>query len=71
MGNPSISTFHGAFQGFGLEWDPFYWDDNNQNRGCDQAGWDLTLNRLSEMEIKIVRMMMQMNWRSSTSQVHG
>lgn len=36
--NPDTTTFYGAFQGFGAQWNPFFWDTKNQSNGCNQAG---------------------------------
>jgi hypothetical protein len=59
---PSESTFYGKFLGFGAEFDPFYWNQNNLNRGANQAGWDLITSRIKSLNIKVVRMMMQLSW---------
>ena len=62
IGFPSSTTFCGVFQGFGAEWDPFYWMSRNVNKGCDQAGWTLITNRIKELNVGIVRMWMQLYW---------
>lgn len=55
----------GAFLGFGAEWDPFYWNQNNQRRGADEAGWALATARIRELKMPITRMMMQLRWCQS------
>ena len=60
ISNPDAQLFHGEFQGFGAEWDPFFWNSYNQNQGLTQADWDLITGRMQEMDIPIVRMWMQL-----------
>jgi len=62
IGAPSPATFRAPFQGFGAEWDPFYFVENNQKRGVDKAGWKLITQRIKDLDIPIVRMMMQLKW---------
>jgi hypothetical protein len=62
IGYPDPKIFYGKFRGFGAEWDPFFWNTNNQNRGCNQSGWDIITNRLKEMKVSIMRIMMQLYW---------
>jgi hypothetical protein len=62
IGRPDETLFCGAFQGFGVEWDPFYWNPNNRRRGTDDAGWKLITGRLKALHVPIVRMMFQLSW---------
>jgi hypothetical protein len=62
IGRPDETLFCGAFQGFGVEWDPFYWNPNNRRRGTDDAGWKLITERLKTLHVPIVRMMFQLSW---------
>src|ERR1035437_8999285 len=62
IAEPSTTTFRAPFQGFGAEWDPFYFVENNQKRGADEAGWKLITQRIKDLDIHIVRMMMQLKW---------
>ena len=62
VGNPNETTFYGKFGGFGAEWDPFFWNTNNLNRGTNQAAWDLITTRIQELNVGIIRMMMQLKW---------
>ena len=62
IAKPSDLTFRAPFQGFGVEWDPFYFVENNQKRGADEAGWKLITQRVKDLDIRIVRMMMQLRW---------
>lgn len=48
---PDEAAFHGRFEGFGAEWDPFFWNTNNQNRGCTQADWDLITTRIQDLQV--------------------
>jgi hypothetical protein len=61
IGKPDDALFHGPFEGFGVEWDPFYWNDNNRRRGTDEAGWKLITERLKTLRVPIVRMMFQVS----------
>jgi hypothetical protein len=58
ISSPNTSTFYGTWQGFGAEWDPFFWNTNNQNRGCNQADWNLITSRIQQLGLSITRMMM-------------
>jgi hypothetical protein len=66
ISRPDSSVFHGTFQGFGAEWDPFYWNQNNLNRGTDSAGWELITGRIKDLRMGIARMMMQLSWCQSS-----
>jgi hypothetical protein len=65
IGSPDASKFSGVFQGFGAEWDPFFWNTNNQNRGLVQTDWALITSRIKQLSPGIIRMMMQLNWATS------
>lgn len=65
IGNPASSVTYGAFQGFGAEWDPFFWNTNNQNRGLTQADWDLITGRIHDLQPGIIRVMMQLYWATN------
>jgi len=66
----SITTFNVGpprtnfpFEGFGVELDPFFFNNNNQNYGATQEDWDsIIVPRLKQMQLPIVRMMFQMYW---------
>jgi hypothetical protein len=62
VAEPSAAVFRAPFQGFGAEWDPFYFVENNQKRGADEAGWKLITQRIKDLDIHIVRMVMQLKW---------
>lgn len=62
IANPSSSTFYGTWQGFGAEWDPFFWNTNNQNRGCNNADWTIITDRIQQMGMGLTRIMMQLPW---------
>jgi hypothetical protein len=56
------AAVYGPFQGFGAEWDPFFWNTNNQNRGVTDADWQLITSRIQELHVGIIRMMTQLYW---------
>jgi hypothetical protein len=62
VGQPSAAVTNGAFQGFGAEWDPFFWNTANQTRGLNQDDWNLITQRIKDMHPGIVRVMMQLSW---------
>ncbi len=62
VSTPNNAPFYGEFLGFGAEWDPFHWNANNLNRGTNQQSWDLITSRIDELDVKVVRMMMQLYW---------
>ena len=65
VGQPSTSTFYGTFLGFGAEWDPFLFNTNNLNRGVTEADWTLVTQRLKDLNVGVIRLMMQLNWATS------
>ncbi len=62
LGEPDASLFGGTFQGFGAEWDPFYWTPFNLARGANQEGWQIATERIQALQIPFVRMMMDLYW---------
>lgn len=62
VSQPDPTLVGGKFQGFGAEWDPFYWTDFNTQRGADEAGWALTTARIKELGLPLMRMMMDLYW---------
>ena len=62
LGQRDNTVYCGAFEGFGVEWDPFYFNDNNRRRGADEAGWRLITDRMKSLHVPIVRMMFQLTW---------
>lgn len=69
---PNESLFGGKFMGFGAELDPFFWNTPNTNpsvidnprniQGVNDADWQIVTQRMKDMKIPIVRMMMQLGW---------
>lgn len=50
------------WQGFGVEWDPTWWQTASRDSGYDSAGWRLTLARLDTLGPTPVRMMLHLKW---------
>jgi alpha-galactosidase len=48
--------------GFGAEWDPHFWKTQNTRRGCDEKAWETVLERIREIGISRVRMMLLPDW---------
>jgi len=60
VGQPSTS-----FEGFGAEWDPFFWNSVNQGKGLTPEDWDLITTRVASLGQGISRVMMQLHWVQS------
>lgn len=60
ISEPNQDTFRGVFQGFGAEWDPFFWNAFGQSQGLNQADWDIITSRIKEMHVPLIRMWMQL-----------
>lgn len=50
------------WQGFGVEWDPTWWQTASRDSGYDSTGWRLTLARLDTLGPTPVRMMLHLKW---------
>lgn len=50
------------WQGFGVEWDPTWWQTASRDSGYDSAGWRLSLARLDTLGPAPVRMMLHLKW---------
>jgi len=50
------------WQGFGVEWDPTWWQPASLDSGYDSSGWKLTLARLDTIGAQPVRMMLHLRW---------
>ena len=44
VGQPSTT-----FEGFGAEWDPFFWNSVNQGKGLTPEDWDLITTRVASL----------------------
>jgi len=50
------------WQGFGVEWDPTWWQTASRDSGYDSAGWRLALARLDTLGPAPVRVMLHLKW---------
>ncbi|MBA4386349.1 MAG: hypothetical protein C0404_00100 [Verrucomicrobia bacterium] len=51
-----------SFMGFGVEWDPGFWQEWNIKAGVTEADWKTVKDRIEWMKIPLVRMMAQVKW---------
>jgi hypothetical protein len=65
IGDPNSEIFHGAFQGFGAEWDPFFWNGSEYNSDLAEEDWQIVTQRIKDLNMGIIRMMMQLEWATS------
>src|SRR3989344_5450659 len=65
VGQPNSSLFYGSVMGFGAELDPVLFSSNNLNRGVTEADWTLNTQKLKDLNVGIIRLMMQLNWATS------
>ena len=58
---PSSSAFCGVWQGFGAEWDPWFFSGPNQQSGLTQQDWDTVITpRVQQIGVSIVRVWIQL-----------
>ena len=60
---PSSSAFCGVWQGFGAEWDPWFFSGVNQASGLTQGDWDTIIApRVQQIGVSMARVWIQLRW---------